>query len=108
MGASRDGLPSPAHLTATSVSSSLALLQAFEAGVVGSRLRVPSHKNLFGVLFWDVYLKDPHSHTQALAGILTEHLLSQCQMYISITLGAVPDAVMVCGGQSLPRLWTLE
>jgi len=29
-------------------------------------------------------------------------------MYIPITLGAVPDAVMVCGGQSLPRLWTLE
>ncbi len=84
------------------------LLQAFGVGVVGSRLRVPSHKDLFGVLFWDVYLKDPHSHTQALAGMLTEHLLGQCQMYISITLGAVPDAVMVCGGQSLPRLWTLE
>ena len=40
--------------------------------------------------------------------MLTEHLLGQCQMYIPITLGAVPDAVMVCGGQSLPRLWTLE
>ena len=78
------------------------LLQAFEVGVVGSRLRVPNHKDLLGVLFWDVCLKDPHSHTQALAGILTEHLLGQCQMHIAVTFGAVADAVMAKLPSSYP------